>query len=90
MSLLVWIVLGGLAGWVASLIMGTDARQGLVGNIVVGVVGALLGGWIMSLFGFGDVNGFNFYSFIVAVLGAVILLFLWNLISGRRSAGPGA
>lgn len=87
MSLLVWIVLGGLAGWVASMLAGTDARQGMLGNIVVGILGALLGGWIMSSLGYGDVNGFNFYSFMVAVIGSVILLFIWKAISGRNKVG---
>ena len=86
MSLFVWIVLGGLAGWVASMIAGTDARQGMVGNIVVGILGALLGGWIMSSLGYGDVNGFNFYSFMVAVIGSVILLFIWKKVAGRKAS----
>lgn len=84
MSLLIWIVLGGLAGWVASMFAGTDKQQGMLGNIIVGILGALLGGWIMSSLGYGDVSGFNLYSFIVAVLGSVILLFLWKLITGRK------
>lgn len=50
---LVWIVIGGLAGWIASKIMGTDAQQGILLNIVVGIVGGLLGGWILGLFGLG-------------------------------------
>lgn len=85
MSLLVWIVFGGLAGWVASMFAGTNERQGLLGNIVVGILGAIIGGWIMSSLGYGDISGFNLYSFIVAVVGAVLLLFLWKLISGRKT-----
>ncbi len=87
MSLLVWIVFGGLAGWVASMLAGTDARQGVFGNIIVGILGAILGGWIMSGLGYGDISGFNFYSFLVAVLGSVILLFIWKAIAGRNKAG---
>ena len=60
MGIIGWIVLGGLAGWVASLIMKTDERQGALANIVVGIVGALIGGWIMSLIGKSDVMAFDF------------------------------
>ena len=74
MGILLWIVFGALAGWIASMIMGTDAQQGLVLNIVVGIVGAVLGGWLMSFLGYGGVNGFNLYSFLVAILGAAVLL----------------
>ncbi|MEO6109685.1 MAG: GlsB/YeaQ/YmgE family stress response membrane protein [Candidatus Saccharimonadales bacterium] len=80
-----WIVLGGLAGWVASMIMGNNARQGLLGNIVVGIVGGLIGGFVFGLLGGSGVTGFNLWSFLVALVGAVILLFLWRLISGRKA-----
>jgi len=81
-----WIVLGGLAGWVASMIMGNNASQGLIGNIVVGIVGGLLGGFIFGLFGGAGVTGFNLWSFLVALVGASVLLFLWRLITGRKKA----
>ena len=74
MGILLWIIFGALVGWVASLIMGTDAQQGAVMNIIVGVVGAVLGGWLMSYFGETGVTGFNIYSFLVALGGAVILI----------------
>lgn len=80
-----WIVLGGLAGWVASMIAGTDARQGLLGNIVVGIVGGLVGGFVFGLFGGSGVTGFNLWSFLVALVGAVILLFIWRAITGRKA-----
>lgn len=83
-SILVWIVVGGLAGWVASKIVGTDKSQGVVGNIVVGVVGALVGGFLVGLLGGAGFTGFNLWSFLVALLGAVVLLFLWKLVTGRR------
>jgi uncharacterized membrane protein YeaQ/YmgE (transglycosylase-associated protein family) len=76
MEILLWIVFGGLVGWVASMIMGTDAQQGIVLNVVVGVIGAVLGGWIMNLLGYGGVGGFNLYSFLVALLGAVVLIWI--------------
>lgn len=80
-----WIVLGGLAGWVASMIAGTNARQGLLGNIIVGIVGALIGGFLFEFFGGAGVTGFNLWTFLVAVVGAVVLLFIWKLITGRKA-----
>jgi len=83
-SIITWIVIGGLAGWVASLITGTDKSQGLLGNIIVGIVGGLLGGFIFGLLGGAGFTGFNLWSFVVALVGAVILLLIWKLISGRK------
>ncbi len=79
MELLAFLVLGGIAGWIASLIMGTDASQGIFLNIVVGVVGAFIGGMLFNAFGTSGVTGFNIYSLVVAVLGAVVLLFIVRL-----------
>lgn len=76
MSILGWIILGGLAGWVASMFAGTDAEQGVLGNIVAGVVGGLLGGWLFSMVGGTGITGFNIWSFFVALVGAVIVLFV--------------
>lgn len=74
MSFLVYIIFGGLVGWVASLLMKTDAEQGLLLNIIVGVIGSVLGGWLMGFFGIGGVSGFNLQSFVVALVGAVVLI----------------
>ena len=74
MGIIIWIIFGGIVGWVASLIMKSDAEQGVLLNIIVGIVGAVLGGWIMSLLGESGVGGFNLYSFLVALLGACILI----------------
>ncbi|MEO8065574.1 MAG: GlsB/YeaQ/YmgE family stress response membrane protein [Candidatus Doudnabacteria bacterium] len=74
MGLILWIIFGALVGWVASMFMGTNAQMGLLANIVVGIIGALLGGFIMSLLGQGGISGFNLYSFIVALIGAVVLI----------------
>jgi len=74
MGILLWILFGALAGWIASMIMKTDAQQGLLGNIAVGIIGALIGGFVMSTVGGAGVTGFNLYSLLVAVLGAVILI----------------
>lgn len=72
MSILIWIIFGALVGWIASAIMGTS--EGLVMDIVFGIVGAILGGWLMNFLGQGGVTGFNLYSFLVAILGAVVLI----------------
>ncbi len=85
-SIITWVVVGGLAGWVASMIAGTDKNQGLLGNIVVGIVGALVGGFVVELLGGTGFTGFNLWSFLVALLGAVIVLFIWKAITGRRTA----
>ena len=83
MNILIWIIFGGLAGWIASIIMSKNAQMGLIANVIVGVVGAFLGGFLMSLVGATGVTGFNVWSFIVAVIGAVVLLLIINLIRGR-------
>jgi len=84
MGIIAWLIFGGLAGWIASKIMGTDAQQGILLNIVVGIIGAFLGGFIGSnLLGIG-VSGFNITSFLVAVVGACILLFLVSFFTGGR------
>jgi uncharacterized membrane protein YeaQ/YmgE (transglycosylase-associated protein family) len=85
MSIIGWIVLGAIAGWLASIVTGRNAQMGCIANIVVGIIGGLVGGLVMSFFGGSGVNGFNIPSLIVAVIGAVILLAIWNLISGRRA-----
>lgn len=80
MGIIVWVIFGGLAGWIGSMIMNTDSQQGIILNVIVGIIGALLGGFIMSLLGMGGVSGFNLYSFGVAILGAVVLLYIVQLI----------
>ncbi len=80
-GILLWIVFGALAGWIASMIMGTDARQGAIANILLGIVGGLVGGLIMNLFGAPSGNGFNIYSLVVAVLGAVSLIWVGRALS---------
>jgi len=81
MNWLVWIIFGALAGWIASMIMGKNAQMGALANIVVGIVGALIGGFLMTnVFGAQGVTGFNITSLIVAIIGAVVLLFLVGLV----------
>jgi uncharacterized membrane protein YeaQ/YmgE (transglycosylase-associated protein family) len=82
MNFIIWIVVGGLLGWVASMIMRTDAQQGMFLNVVVGIIGALLGGWLLApLFGTGTINqnDFSISSLLVSLLGAVVLLAIVNL-----------
>jgi len=74
MGIILWIVFGGLVGWVASMIMKTDGEQGIVLNVIVGIVGAVIGGWLMSVVGESGEGGFNTYSFLVALLGACALI----------------
>ena len=76
MGIIAFLVLGGIAGWIASLLMRTDASQGIFLNVVAGVVGALVGGITMNLIGAAGVTGFNIYSLAVAVVGSVILLWI--------------
>lgn len=77
-GIIVWLVIGGVVGWLASLVMRTDAQQGILLNIVVGIVGAFIGGLIFSG---GSINqGLSVYSFIVSLVGAIILLAVVNLV----------
>lgn len=82
-DIVVWIVIGGLAGWVASIITKTDASQGVIGNIVAGIIGAFVGGFLVGLFGGSGFTGFNIWSFVVALIGAIVVLFIWKAITGR-------
>jgi uncharacterized membrane protein YeaQ/YmgE (transglycosylase-associated protein family) len=83
MNFIIWIVIGGVIGWLASMVMKTNAQQGIFLNIIVGIVGAFLGGWLLApLFGTGTINSDNFSlsSLLVSFLGAVILLGIVNLL----------
>ena len=83
MNFIIWLIVGGLIGWVASMIMKTDAQQGMLLNIIVGIVGAFLGGWLISpLVGVGTINqnNFSFPALLVSLAGAVALLAVVKLI----------
>ena len=83
MNFIIWLVVGGLIGWVASMIMRTDGQQGVILNVVVGIVGALLGGWFLApMFGTGTINqnDFSIAGLGVSLLGAIILLAIVNLV----------
>ena len=81
-NLIIWLVVGGLIGWVASMVMHTDGQQGIVLNVIVGIVGAALGGWFISpMVGVGTINqgAFNAGALVVSLVGAVVLLAIVNL-----------
>ena len=85
---IVWLIVGGVIGWIASMIMKTDAQQGVFLNIIVGIVGAFLGGWLGSVMGIGgaDINdgAFNLSSLLLSLVGAIVLLAIVNLFRRGR------
>jgi uncharacterized membrane protein YeaQ/YmgE (transglycosylase-associated protein family) len=88
MNFIIWLVIGGIIGWLASMVMRTDAQQGVVLNVVVGIVGALLGGWLISpLVGVGTINqdALSLPAMLVSLVGAVILLGIVNLFRRGRA-----
>lgn len=90
MDLIVWLIVGGLVGWLASILMRTDAQMGLVANVFVGIVGAFLGGWLAGVLGIG---GGRVFGWVIAVVGAVILIAILQAIGffkGRASNGRAA
>jgi uncharacterized membrane protein YeaQ/YmgE (transglycosylase-associated protein family) len=89
MGIIIWLIVGGIVGWIASMVMRRDSQQGVFLNIVVGIVGAVLAGWLISpLVGVGTINnGLSVGSFLVSLLGAVILLAIVNLF--RRGTARG-
>jgi uncharacterized membrane protein YeaQ/YmgE (transglycosylase-associated protein family) len=84
MSIIAWIVLGLIAGFIASKIVNAQG-QGLILDIALGVVGAFVGGWLFSILGAEGVSGVNLYSMFVAVIGAIVVLFAYHAITGRRA-----
>jgi uncharacterized membrane protein YeaQ/YmgE (transglycosylase-associated protein family) len=74
MGIILWLILGLIAGWLASVIMKTDGSQGPIMDIILGIVGAVVGGFLFNFFGQVGVTGFNIYSILVATLGAVVLI----------------
>jgi uncharacterized membrane protein YeaQ/YmgE (transglycosylase-associated protein family) len=88
MNFIIWLVIGGIIGWLASMVMRTDAQQGVVLNVVVGIVGALLGGWLISpLVGVGTINqnALSVPAMLVSLVGAIILLGIVNLFRRGRA-----
>ena len=74
MGIIIWIIFGGLVGWIASFIVGNERDQGVIFDIVVGIIGSIVGGFVMTFFGENGVTGFNLYSFIISILGAITLI----------------
>jgi uncharacterized membrane protein YeaQ/YmgE (transglycosylase-associated protein family) len=80
-NILVWIIIGAVAGWLASIVMKTNAQQGLLADIIVGIIGGFLGGWLLDLLGVGGaVTGLNLGSLLTAFIGAVVLLAILRLL----------
>jgi uncharacterized membrane protein YeaQ/YmgE (transglycosylase-associated protein family) len=84
MSIIAWIILGLIAGFIASKIV-NKRGEGLLRDILLGIIGALVGGWLFHAFGAAGVSGLNLYSLLVAVIGAVVLLVIYHAIVGGRS-----
>lgn len=84
MYIALWLLLGGLAGWIASLITANNQNMGVFANIVVGLLGAGVGGLIASLAGLAPVSIFSIWGFVFAILGSIIVLWIVNMIAGRR------
>ena len=80
MGIILWIIFGGLAGWIASMIMKNDADQGTIMDIVLGIIGAVVGGFVMNFFGQSGITGFNLYSLIVAIIGACLVIALGRVL----------
>lgn len=84
MSILGWILLGLIAGFVASKVVNRQG-EGCFVNLALGLVGAMVGGFIFTAIGGSSVNGFNLYSMLVAIVGAIVVLFIWHAVTGRRT-----
>jgi uncharacterized membrane protein YeaQ/YmgE (transglycosylase-associated protein family) len=85
MSIIAWIILGLIAGFVGSKIV-NKRGEGLVRDILLGVIGAVVGGWLFHMFGAAGVTGLNLYSLVVAVIGAIVVLVIYHAIFGKRSS----
>jgi len=84
MGIISWVVLGGIAGWIASLIV-NKTGEGLFLDIVLGIIGGIVGGWIFTAFGSTGMTGFNLWSLLVAIVGALCVLLIYHLLIGRTS-----
>jgi uncharacterized membrane protein YeaQ/YmgE (transglycosylase-associated protein family) len=85
MSILAWIILGLIAGFIGSKVV-NKRGEGLLLDIILGIVGAVVGGWLFNRFGMAGVTGFNIYSLIVAVIGAILILVIYHVLIGKKAA----
>lgn len=86
MSIIAWIVVGAIAGWIASKVVPGDEGYGVIGGLIAGIVGAIVGGWLFGLLTNQTdwTTGINIPTIIAAIVGAIIVVFVWNMIAGRR------
>jgi uncharacterized membrane protein YeaQ/YmgE (transglycosylase-associated protein family) len=89
LNIILWIIFGALAGWIASIVMRTNAEQGAVANVIVGIIGALIGGWIARAVTGNTVTGFNLGSLIIAIIGAIVLLAILKALGFMGGRGVG-
>lgn len=82
-NIFVWLILGGISGWIASKIMKKDEEMGIGMNILVGIIGAFVGGWLAGVFGLGPATGLNLWSFVISILGSVVLLSIVGLVKRK-------
>ncbi len=85
MGIIGWVVLGAIAGWVASIIMKKNSQMGAFSNIIVGIIGAMIGGFLFHIIGGIGITGFNAWSILVAIIGSVVLLWIINALSKSKS-----
>ncbi|MGH7707180.1 MAG: GlsB/YeaQ/YmgE family stress response membrane protein [Vulcanimicrobiaceae bacterium] len=90
MSIIGWLVVGLIAGFLAKYVVRGEGPGGVVGDLIVGIIGAFIGGWVFNLFGHTGTTGINIYSIVVAFIGAVILLFIIRAFTGSRTGMKGA
>lgn len=84
MGLIIFLIVGALAGWLASVVMKSDSQQGLLGDILLGVFGAIVGGFLLNFLGEPGPSGFNLYSILVATIGAIFLIWVGRMFNQRR------
>lgn len=84
MGIFSWIIVGGLAGWIASMLTKKNERMGVFANIIVGIMGGLVGGYVARFFGFNGMTGFNVGSLLIAILGSFIVLIVINAFTQKQ------
>lgn len=84
MNILIWLIFGGLVGWVASILTHDNKRMGIIANIIVGLIGSFLGGWIASMLNYGSFSVFSIAGVLIAIGGSVLLLIVLNLFRSNR------